>query len=198
MVTTSTFTSSVGFYEVFSIRLWLNSFQTFLKTPDKQSLMEINTELYISNLLRRLSNFNRILDRRIKEFKNRKVSIDMKSRLIFLLPDKTKIEDYISRKLEDNKRFDRLKLAKLLVKIIAGLVMSYSFLLTANTMKKILVVKVKSYELNKALKAKAKQKRKNKRKSKAVYNTNIEAWNKLNLLITLSSIFCTLQYNFQS
>ena len=113
--------------------------------------------------MRRLTNFNRLLDIKIEKF-NSLLSLGIKPRVLFILPDASSFVEYLNQKIKDKKKRDRLKKAKMLIKIIAALVMSISFLLIARTMKQMLAARTKRYKLRKARIEKAKRRRKKKKR----------------------------------
>ena len=113
--------------------------------------------------MRRLTNYNRLLDIKIEKF-NSLLSIDIKPRVLFILPDASSFVEYLNQKIKEKEKRDRLKKAKMLIKIIAALVMSISFLLIARTMKQMLVARTKRYKLRKAAIEEAKRRRKKKKR----------------------------------
>ena len=71
---------------------------------------------------------------------------------------------FIEQKIEDKKKQEQLTKAKLVIKMIAALVMSVSFLLIAKTMYQMLSTEVKRFDLAKVKKQKAKRKKSKKKK----------------------------------
>ena len=118
---------------------------------------------FVNQTAERLQNFDRILDLKIRNFNNLTSSVEFTRRMLFLLPDVDNIDAYIERKIEDKKREEQLRTAKLVIKMIAALVMSLSFVLIAKTTKQILKTKIKRFDLAKRKKEKAKQKNMKKR-----------------------------------
>ena len=87
--------------------------------------------------------------------------------MVFLFPDVSDFDEYISRKIQDKKKLDQLQKAKSIVKIISCLVMSISFILVGKTLDRILKIKTSSYVLAKKRKEKTKRnKKKRKRNSR--------------------------------
>ena len=117
-------------------------------------LVSVNN--FVNRTLERLKNFNRILDIKIEKLNDSRVAVQFNRRMIFLFPDVSNIEAYIEQKLKDKKKQDQLKNAKLVIKMIAALVMSISFLLIARIMTKIVMIKVKRLKLSRSKKEKGK------------------------------------------
>ena len=103
----------------------------------------------------------------MNEFYKLSFLASLKSRMVFLFPDVSDLDDYISKKIEDKKKLEQLQKAKSLVKIMSCVIMSVSFILVERIMEKMLKTKTSGYALEKTRKEKAKQKKKKrKRKSK--------------------------------
>ena len=132
---------------------------------DIQDLVDLNTDLFTKRLMRQLTNYNRILEEKMNEFKKQSFLPDFKSRMVFLFPDVTNFDEYVRRKIQDKKKLDQLQKAKSLVKIISCLVMSVSFILVGKISDRILKIKTSSYILSKKRKAKAKRKTKKRKQS---------------------------------
>ena len=115
--------------------------------------------------MRRLTNYDRILEKKMKEFHKQSSLVNQKSRMVFLFPDVTNFDEYIRRKIQNKKKLDQLQKAKSLVKIISCLVMSVSFILVGKISDRILKIKISSYFLSKKRKAKAKRKKKKRKQS---------------------------------
>ena len=140
--------------------------KTLYKTTSSESPIEINTRLFTERVMRRLTNYNRLLDIKIEKFDSL-LSLGIKPRVLFILPDASSFVEYLNQKIKDKIKRDRLKTAKMLIKINAALIMSISFILIARTMKQMLVTETKCYKLRKATIEKAKRTRKkNKRRAK--------------------------------
>ena len=119
----------------------------------------ISVNNFVNRTIERLKNFNRLLDIKIEKLKVSSETVQLNRRMIFLFPDVSNIEAYIEQKLKDKKKQDQLKNAKLVIKMIAALVMSISFLLIARIMKRILMMKVKRLKLSRNKKEKGKRKK---------------------------------------
>ena len=132
---------------------------------DIQDLVDLNTDLFTKRLMRQLTNYNRILEEKMNEFKKQSFLPDFKSRMVFLFPDVTNFDEYVRRKIKDKKKLDQLQKAKYLVKIISCLVMSVSFILVGKISDRILKIKISSYFLSKKSKAKAKRKKEKRKQS---------------------------------
>ena len=149
--------------------LKLTKLTSISTTTDVQVLLELNTRLYTEALMRRLTNYNKILDEKMTEF-NLGVILNVQPRFLFVFPDASSLEEFIKRKIRDEEKQKLLKTVKIFTKIIAALVMSISFLLINRTLKRILMTAIKTYELRKSRKEKSKRKNKNqKRQSKDIY-----------------------------
>ena len=120
---------------------------------------------FVNRTLERLVNFNKILDIKIQKMEISVLELIINKRILFFLPDDSNIEVYIEQKLKDKKKQDKLKKAKLLIKMITSLVMSVSFLLIANTIRRILNINIKGFDLAKIRKEKAKRKKNTKNKT---------------------------------
>ena len=133
------------------------------KTTDAQDLLATHARLYRERIMSRLTNFENTLDLKMSKF-NLLVSIyssslEIKSRIMFLFPDANSFEEYLSEKIKNKENRERLQKAKMLIKIVAALVMSISFLSVARTMKIMLKIRTKSYKLRKARKEKSKRRK---------------------------------------
>ena len=135
------------------------------KKTDIQDQISLNTELYTNRVMRQLKNYNRILDERINEFYKQILLASIRSRMVFLFPDASDFDEYISRKIQDKKKLDHLQKAKSIVKIISCLVMSVSFILVGKTLDRILKIKTSSYVLAKKRKEKTKRKKKKRKRN---------------------------------
>ena len=113
--------------------------------------------------MRQLTNFDRLLDAKIEKFHS---TIKTKPRILFILPDSDHFQEYLRQKIKDKEKRDRLKKAKMIIKIIAALVMTISFLLIALIMKRMLTSRNKNFELKKAKVEKAKRKKQIKKRNK--------------------------------
>ena len=161
--TTALTTTTATLAQTFSKLMSLSS-----TTTDVQSLQEINIGLYTEALMRRLTNYNKILDEKMTEF-NLGIILNVQPRILFVFPDANSFEEYIERKIKDKQKQELLKKFKMLTKIIAALVMSISFLFIVKTVTRILTTLTKSYNLKKDKKEKVKRKNKqNKRKSEDI------------------------------
>ena len=160
--TTALTTTTATLAQTFSKLMSLSS-----TTADVQSLQVINIGLYTEALMRRLTNYNKILDEKMTEF-NLGI-LNVQPRILFVFPDANSFEEYIERKIKDKQKQELLKKFKMLTKIIAALVMSISFLFIVKTVTRILTTLTKSYNLKKDKKEKVKRKNKqNKRKSEDI------------------------------
>ena len=149
--------------------LKLTNLTSISTTTDVQVLLELNTRLYTEALMRRLRNYNKILDVKMTNFKLSSV-LNLQPRFLFVFPDASSLEEFIKRKIRDEEKQKLLKTVKIFTKIIAALVMSISFLLINRTLKRILMTTIKTYELRKSRKEKTKRKNKNqKRQSKDIH-----------------------------
>ena len=106
-----------------------------------------------------------MLDKKMLKLRLESVLV-LKPRVIFFLPDSNDLEDYVQVKLESYKKWEQLKNAKLVIKMIASVVLSVSSLIVLNRMKNILLMLIKKYELAKNKKKKAKQRKKKKYRNK--------------------------------
>ena len=128
-------------------------------TTDKQSLIDLHRKLYEDLIMRRLKNFNRLLDKKMLKMRLESV-LGLKPRVLFFLPDSNDFEDYVQVKQESYKKWKQLKNAKLVIKMIASVILSVSSLIVLNRIKNILSILIKKYELAKSKKKKAKQRKK--------------------------------------
>ena len=92
-------------------------------------------------------------------------ALGLAPRGLFFLPD-SNLEGYVQVKLENYKKWEQLKNAKLVIKMIVSVVLSVSSLIVLNRMKNILSILVKKYELAKSKKKKSKQRKKKKYRNK--------------------------------
>ena len=129
---------------------------------NREQLTAIND--FVNRTTKRLQNFDRLLDEKIEKFNNLTMSVVFNRRMLFLLPDIDNFDAYIEQKIEDKKKQEQLTKAKLVIKMIAALVMSVSFLLIAKTMYQMLSTEVKRFDLAKVKKQKAKRKKSKKKK----------------------------------
>ena len=107
-----------------------------------------------------------MLDKKMLKLRLESVLV-LKPRVIFFLPDSNDLEDYVQVKLESYKKWEQLKNAKLVIKMIALVVLSVSSLIVLNRIKNILSILIKKYELAKNKKKKAKHRRKKFRNKKS-------------------------------
>ena len=119
---------------------------------------------FVNRTTKRLQNFDRLLEEKIEKFNNLTTSVKLNRRMLFLLPDINNFDAYIEQKIEDKKKQEQLTKAKLVIKMIAALVMSVSFLLIAKTMYQMLSTEVKWFDLAKVKIQKAKRKKSKKKK----------------------------------
>ena len=119
---------------------------------------------FVNRTTKRLQNFDRLLEEKIEKFNNLTTSVKLNRRMLFLLPDINNFDAYIEQKIEDKKKQEQLTKAKLVIKMIAALVMSVSFLLIAKTMYQMLSTEVKRFDLAKVIKEKTKPKKLKKKK----------------------------------
>ena len=108
---------------------------------------ENKTRIFTEQVMRRLLNYNRLLDQKIANFDS---PVEVKARILFILPDADNFQKYLNEKIKDKEKRDRLKKAKMVIKINAALVMTISFLLITRLMKRLLDLRTRNYELRKA------------------------------------------------
>ena len=137
---------------------------TTTTTTINQAAYEL--DLFVNQTLRRLTNYNRLLDKKILTFKLVFNSTEFlpNRRLIFLLPNVDDLDQYLEKKLEDKEKHDKLLNVKSVIKIFSLLVMTITFLGIIFILKAIHETKYRNYMLIKARKAKAKRKLKRKKK----------------------------------
>ena len=128
----------------------------------REQLTAVNN--FVNQTIKRLQNFDRLLDEKIEKFNNLSSSVKFNRRMLFLLPGIDNFDAYIEQKIEDKKKQEQLTKAKLVIKMIAALVMSVSFLLIAKTMYQMLSTEVKRFDLAKVIKEKTKRKKLKKKK----------------------------------
>ena len=128
----------------------------------REQLTAVNN--FVNQTIKRLQNFDRLLDEKIEKFHNLSSSVKFNRRMVFLLAGIDNFDAYIEQKIEDKKKQEQLTKAKLVIKMIAALVMSVSFLLIAKTMYQMLSTEVKWFDLAKVKKQKAKRKKSKKKK----------------------------------
>ena len=119
---------------------------------------------FVNRTTKRLQNFDRLLEEEIEKFNNLTTSVKLNRRMLFLLPDINNFDAYIEQKIEDKKKQEQLTKAKLVIKMIAALVMSVSFLLIAKTMYQMLSTEVKRFDLARVINEKTKRKKLKKKK----------------------------------
>ena len=107
---------------------------------------ENKTRIFTEQVMRRLSNYNRLLDQKIAKFDS---PVELKARILFILLDADIFQEYLKEKIKDKEKRDRLKKAKILTKIIAAMVMIISFLLITMTMERMLNIRTRKFELRK-------------------------------------------------
>ena len=129
----------------------------------------MHSKLFVERTIRRLANFDKLLDEKITKYELY-LSLDIKPRILFMLPEVKNFEEYLKRKIKDKEKETRLKKAKMLIKIIAALVMCFSFLLISSTMKCLLDLSRKMYELKKVKITKAKRRKNKKKQRKTILN----------------------------
>ena len=100
-----------------------------------------------------------MLDKKMLKMRLESV-LGLKPRVLFFLPDSNDLENYVQVKLESYKKWEQLKNAKLVIKMIASVVLSVSSLLVLNRMKNILSISIKKYNLAKRNKKRAKKRKK--------------------------------------
>ena len=110
------------------------------------------TRIFTEQVMRRLLNYNRLLDQKIAKFDS---PVEIKSRILFLLPDADKIREYLKEKIKEKEKRDRLKKAKMVIKINAALVMTISFILITRLMKRLLDIITRNNELRKTRRKRA-------------------------------------------
>ena len=120
----------------------------FLKTLCQITTNETDLEREIrflkERVMRQLTNFDRLLDAKIEKFHS---TIKIKPRILFILPDADHFQEFLRQKIKEKEKRDRLKKAKMIIKINAALVMTISFILIVYVMKQILTTRKKTYAL---------------------------------------------------
>ena len=122
--------------------------------------------MFVNQTMRRLVNYNRMLDEKISKFTVLK-PLSTNRRFIFVFPE-VDIEAYIARKIQDKEKLKLLKKMKSLFKTVSAMVMSITFVFLMKIMRKMLAAKIKNYQQKKIKREKLK-----KRKRETKRNSNI-------------------------
>ena len=135
-----------------------NYFKVFILKKNKT-----RKGLFVNQTMRRLVNYNRMLDEKIYKFAVLK-PLSTNRRFIFVFPE-VDIEAYIARKLQDKEKLKLLKRVKSIFKTVSAMVMSITFISLMKIMRKMLAAKNKNYQLKKIKREKLKKRRRKKKRN---------------------------------
>ena len=119
--------------------------------------------MFVNQTMRRLVNYNRMLDEKISKFTVLK-PLSTNRRFIFVFPE-VDIEAYIARKIQDREKLKLLKKMKSLFKTVSAMVMSITFIFLMKIMRKMLAAKYKNYQLKKIKSEKLKKRKREKKRN---------------------------------
>ena len=113
-------------------------------------------ENFVKRTLKRLENFNRLLDLKIEQTN---LVSEMKTNGLSRSIDVSYIETYKDQKVKDKNKKGQLGKAKLVIEMITKLIMSISLLMIIKTLKSILMTQIRRLILAKNKKEKSKRKK---------------------------------------
>ena len=119
--------------------------------------------MFVNQTMRRLVNYNRMLDEKISKFTVLK-PLSTNRRFIFVFPE-VDIEAYIARKIQDKEKLKLLKKMKSLFKTVSAMVMSITFIFLMKIMRKMLAAKIKNYQQKKIKREKLKKRKREKKRT---------------------------------
>ena len=119
--------------------------------------------MFVNQTMRRLVNYNRMLDEKISKFTVLK-PLSTNRRFIFVFPE-VDIEAYIARKIQDKEKLKLLKKMKSLFKTVSAMVMSITFVFLMKIMRKMLAAKIKNYQQKKIKREKLKKRKREKKRN---------------------------------
>ena len=122
--------------------------------------------MFVNQTMRRLVNYNRMLDEKISKFTVLK-PLSTNRRFIFVFPE-VDIEAYIARKIQDKEKLKLLKKMKSLFKTFSAMVMSITFIFLMKIMRKMLAAKIKNYQQKKIKREKLKKRKREKKRNSSI------------------------------
>ena len=137
---------------------------TVIKTT--ANTVESQTNFFVNQTMRQLTNYNRLLDEKITRFRLQ-IALNSKRRMIFLLMmSDDSFKDYLKTALQRQNQVKKQSNVTSVFKMVALIAMVGLLLGLIRTLYKMLIVTRKIYERNKAKKSKKKRRRDKRRKNK--------------------------------